>query len=110
MSTHIKAGTYLERVFAREALVAMVAREWLDCEMDPLMPFEVMISVETLRTLIALEWPIVCRWLLVLRMSHKVWHGSCVTTVEAGHHTRVHTNERKLTVRILYVREHRGWA
>ena len=53
--------------------------------MYPLMPFEVMVSVETLRTLIALEGSFIMRcWLrvpiqLLLQMR-------CVATVVARHH------------------------
>lgn len=104
-------GAYLERVFPRKALVAVVAREGLDSQVDPLVSLQVVVPVEALRTLIALEWSIVCAWLLVGRVAHEVRHCCCMATVEARHHARVYTtNKRKLTIRVLDVREDGCWA
>lgn len=52
----LPAFAYLQCVFPREALVTVVAWERLDGEMDSLMPFQVVVPVEALRTLVALEW------------------------------------------------------
>jgi hypothetical protein len=61
--------TNLEGVLAREALVAVIARERFHSQMDPFMSLQVMISVEALWTLIAFERSIVCGLLLMRRMS-----------------------------------------
>ena len=85
--------SYLQGVFSREALVTMGARKRLDCQVDSLVSFQVVVSIEALGTLIALEWPIVRSCLLVRVVSlHEVRHLGRVSTVEAGHHSRVHTN------------------
>lgn len=83
----------LQGVFSREALITMGARKRLDCQVDSLVSFQVVVSIEALGTLIALEWPIVRSCLLVRVVSlHEVRHLGRVSTVEAGHHSRVHTN------------------
>lgn len=53
--------TNLESVFSRETLLAMPTRKRLDGKMYPFMSLEVMIPVETLWTLIALEGTFVMR-------------------------------------------------
>ncbi len=58
--------SYLERILPREALVAVPTRERLDRKVYPLMPLEIVVAVEALRALIALERSIVW-WCLVLR-------------------------------------------
>ena len=47
--------TYLQSVLPAEALFAVAAWERLDSKVDPLVPLQVVVSVETLRALIALE-------------------------------------------------------
>jgi hypothetical protein len=75
--------------------------------MYPLMSLQVVISVEALRTLVALERAVVGGRLLVLRVSvHEVWHGCSVSAVEAWHHGGVAADERELAVRVLHVREY----
>lgn len=37
---------YLESIFSGEALIAVVAREWLDSQVDPLVSLQIMIAVE----------------------------------------------------------------
>ena len=54
-------STNLERVLTGEALVAVATWERLDGEMNALMPLQVVISVETLRALIASEGSVVLR-------------------------------------------------
>lgn len=49
----------LQCILARETLVAMRAREWLHRQVNPLMPFQVMVPVEALRALVTFKWPIV---------------------------------------------------
>ena len=53
--------TYLESILPRKALIAVRAREGLHSQMNALVAFEIVIAVETLRTLVAFEWP-VGRW------------------------------------------------
>ena len=85
--------SYLQGVFSREALITMGAGKRLDCQVDSLVSFQVVVSIEALRTLIALEWPVVRSCLLVRVVSlHEVRHLGRVSTVEARHHSRVHTN------------------
>jgi len=62
-------STYLECVFSREALVTMCAGEGLNCQMNSLMTLEIMIPVEALWALVALERSVVRSLLLVLRMA-----------------------------------------
>lgn len=71
----------------------MGARERLDCQVDSLVPFQVVVPIEALGALIALEWPVVRSCLLVRVVSlHEVRHLGRVSAVEARHHSRVHTN------------------
>lgn len=84
--------TYLKSVLPRKALVAMVARKRLDGKMDSLVSLQIMVPVEALWALVTLEWTVVGGRLLML-MSHEVWHGCSVSTVEARHHGRMSTNE-----------------
>lgn len=56
--------THLECIFAREALVTVIAREGLDGQMNPLVALQIMVAIEALRTLITLEWSIVSWGLL----------------------------------------------
>lgn len=81
----------------------MVAREGLDRQVYPLVTFKIVITVKALWALVALERPIVGGGLLMLCMSHEVWHGCSMAAVEARHHTRMHTHKRKLAIRVLYV-------
>lgn len=60
----------------------MVAREGLDCQVDPLVALEIVITVEALWTLVALEGPVVGGGLLMLWVAHEVRHGCSVATVE----------------------------
>ena len=81
---HKREKAYLESIFPREALLAVPAREGFHRKMYPLMPFEIMIAVETLGTLIALKRSLGVRcWLriavqLLLQMC-------CVTAIVAWH-------------------------
>jgi hypothetical protein len=73
----------LEGIFAREALVAVVARKGLDCKMNSLVSLQIMVPVETLWALVALKRSVVRGWLLMLGVTHEVWHRSSVPAVEA---------------------------
>lgn len=77
---------YLESVFSRKALLAVAAWERLYGEMDPLVAFQVVVSVEALRALVAFEWTVVLRCLRLVVVH--VLQGA-VATVEwwdhAGH-------------------------
>lgn len=57
LSTALYEDMSLQRILAREALVAMGAWERLHGEMDPLMALQIVIPVEALRTLVAFERP-----------------------------------------------------
>jgi hypothetical protein len=98
----------LERVFPRETLVAVGAREGLHGEMDSLMPLQVMVPVEALRALVALERTVVCSRLL-LGMSQERAHAGSMAAIEPVHHTVRHTaNERKLAIRVRDIRVYGG--
>lgn len=70
----------------------MIAREWLDCQMYPLVSLQVVVAVEALRALVTLERSVICSRLLVRRVAKEVRHGRSVAAVEAWHHARVHAN------------------
>lgn len=77
--------SYLQSVLAGKAFVAVHARVWLDSQMDALMTLQVVVSVEALWALIALEWAIIVGRRVGL-MRVVVVHGlhiCCVTTIEA---------------------------
>jgi hypothetical protein len=65
----------------------MCAWEWLDRQMYPLMSLQIVVTVEALWTLVALERAVIGRWLLVLVWSEEMRHSSCVSTVESLHHS-----------------------
>jgi len=100
----------LERVFARETLVAMIAGKGLDSQVDSLVPLEIVVAVETLWALVAFEGSVVGGWLLVLSLAHEVRHGSSMAAVEARHDTSMHTYKRESTVWVLHVGEDRRRA
>lgn len=79
---NVGGNAHLQRILPREALLAVPARERLHRQMDPLMSLQIMIPVEALRTLIALERPIV----LLLRLAGvaHVHVGSHVTALTVG--------------------------
>lgn len=105
-STTLDEYVSLERVLSREALVAVVAGERLDSKMDPLMPLQVVVPVETLRALIALERSVVSSRLLMLRVAHEMRHGCRVPAVETWHHRGVASDKCESTVRVLDVGEY----
>lgn len=101
------ARTNLQRVLARETLIAVPARERLDRQMDPLMPLEVMVAVEALRTLIAAERAVVLRARLRRVVSVQLLHVRGVPAVEAsGHHAVVHADHLEVAVGVVDVGEH----
>lgn len=110
LSTTLNKDVPLQRIFARETLVAVTARERLDRQVDPLMTLQVMVPVEALRALIALERAIV-RWCLVssrMCLAVDVAHTRRVPAVrESGHHAAVvhATDQRELAVRVVDVRK-----
>lgn len=55
------ASTNLQSIFPRETLLAVIAREGLDGQVDPLMTLQVVIPIEALRTLITFEGAVVGR-------------------------------------------------
>lgn len=88
----------------------MIAGERLDGQMYPLMPLQVVVAVEALWALVALERSVICGWLLVGWVTEEMRHCRSVTAVEARHHSRMHAYQCKLTVRILDVGEDRRRA
>lgn len=78
--------TNFESVLSREALVTMATRKGLHSQMNALVPLEIVVTVETLRALIALEWPVVLwrllRWVLGVHLLHR----GGVAAVECRHH------------------------
>jgi hypothetical protein len=78
--------------------------------MDPLMPLQIVVSVETLWTLIALERPIIGSRLLMLWVAHEMRHCCCVTAVETGHHRWVSSDKGESATGVLNVGEDRGLA
>ena len=100
-------SAYLERIFSRKALVAVVAGERFDCQVYPLVSLQVVVSIEGLWALIAFKGSVVCSWLLMGWVAHEVRHGCGMSAVEARHHPGVHANESELAVRVLNVREDR---
>lgn len=110
LAARIGGASYLQRIFARETLVAVTARERLDRQVDPLMTLQVVVPVEALRALIALERAIV-RWCLVgsrMCLAVDVAHTRRVPAIrESGHHAAVvhATDQRELAVRVVNVRK-----
>lgn len=101
--------TYLERVLAREALVAMAAWERLDSKMYPLVPLQVVISVEALRTLVAPKRSVILWARLLCVVSIHLLHLRGVATVEAWTHTVVHAiHHLHVAARVVDVGEHRS--
>ena len=84
----------------------MSAREGLDSQVDALMAFEIVISVETLRTLIATEGTIGLRILMWHLVAVHLLHGGVSTVVVHRHAVRHAIHERKLAVGIADVGKH----
>lgn len=85
----------------------MCAREWLDSEMNTLMTLQIVIPVEALWALIALERPICSRLLLmigVVAMAEEMRNICGVSAVEGLHHLGHSTDQSHLAVRISDVR------
>lgn len=80
---------------------------WFHGKMDPLVPLEVVVAVEALDALIALEGPIIWRLLLLRVVVHAtidLLNAGCVTAVETSHHAAVQaTYKGELTAGVLYV-------
>jgi Zn-dependent protease len=50
-----------------------------------------MVSIETLRALIALEWAVILRWLLGVRVTAiHLLHACSMPTIESWHHAILH--------------------
>lgn len=72
------------------------------------MPLQVVIAVEALRALVALERPVVLRVGLRLGMAVELLHVRCVSAVECWDHlTRHASNECHLVVRVADVGQNR---
>ena len=84
----------------------MSAREGLDSQVNALMAFEIVVSVETLRTLIATEGTVGLRILLWHVVAVHLLHGSVSTVVVHWHTVRHAVHKRKLAVGIADVGKH----
>lgn len=106
------SGTYLQRVFSGETLVAVATRERLDGKMDPLMPLQVVVSIEALWALVAAEWPIILLDLGLRVTVHLLLH-LCrrVTAVKAAgdHAVRHAANHLQLAARVVDVGQYGSW-
>lgn len=113
ISTYKMGPNYLQRVFTRKALVAVTAWERLHGQVNPLVALQIVIAIETLWALIALEWTVVRRCLVGSRMCLAVYvtHACRVSTVgEPRHHTTVlhPADQGKLAVRVVDIGKHRS--
>ena len=79
--------------------------------MNALVSLQIVVTVEALRTLIALERPIVLRvWLSLRVVAVHVLHVRCVSTVVCWHHRGRHTAyQSELAVRVSNVGQYRTW-
>ena len=84
----------------------MSAREGLDSQVDALVAFEIVVSVETLRTLIATERTVGLRILLWHVVAVHLLHGSVSTVVVHWHTVRHAVHKRKLATGIADVGKH----
>lgn len=73
----------------------MAARKWLDSKMDSLVPFQVVIAVEALWALVALEWALIGRVGLWLGVSIHLLHLRSVTAIVAIHHIAMHAAHKR---------------
>ena len=87
----------------------MTAGEWLDCEMYSLVPLEIVVAVEALWALVALEWTVVgWAWLGMAVSIHL--HVSCSTTVVSSDHAVVHAAKKsEMIVGVVYVCQDGSW-
>jgi hypothetical protein len=99
-------AAYLECILSRETLVAMCTRERFYRKMYSLVTLEIVVPIEALGALVALEWPVVRSLLLVLGMAQEMWHLGGVSTVESGHHAWMYsTHQRQLPIGVVDIRE-----
>ena len=82
----------------------MIAGKGFDSQVNSLMPFQIVISIEALRTLVTFEGPIIRNLLLVLLIIVHVLSICSISAVELRHHPMLHiTNYWHLTSRTVYV-------
>lgn len=89
----------------------MSARERFDRKVNTLVPLQIMIAIEALRTLVTLERSIVVRLRLGrMRRAVHVLEVCCMAAVESSRHHAVWqaAEEHRLTVRIVDVGQHRA--
>ena len=100
---------YLESILSGEALVAVSTRERFHCKMYPLVPFEIVVPVETLRALVAPEWTVVLQiGLLLCVVAIKLMHLCGMAAVERRHDTLRHaTIEHR--ERCIHTGKNRAW-
>ena len=108
-------GTHLESILPTETLVAVVTRKWLYSQMYPLMPLEVVVSVERLRALVALEGPLIHGLILLTMPVHMRQRVMRVVTMMItmryahGRHSRDSAHQLHLTSGISHVAHHCAW-
>lgn len=84
----------------------MSAREGLDSQVDALVAFEIMISVETLGTLIATEGAVGLRILLWHVVAVHLLHSGVPTVVVHWHTVRHAVHKRKLAIGVADIGKH----
>lgn len=111
-ATALDQNVPFERILARKALITVTARERLYREVDSLVPLQVVIPVEALGTLVALEGPIMVRRLLwgacpVLTV-HGLRVGSVATVKAYWKHIRLYVaHHRHLCSGTVHIRHNR---
>ena len=102
---------YLERVLSREALLAVVTPKRLDGQVDALVALQVVIAVESLRALVALEGPLRLRRgparMVDVQVVRVVRRQARVVVVVAGQ-TRHAAHHGQRRARMVHVAQHRA--
>lgn len=114
---------YLESIFPRKALLTVPARKGLHRKMYPFMPFQVMVPVETLGTLITFEGSLIMRCRLRISI-YLLLQMCCMAAIVASHHSTrktmtLHADQTHWIIWVMDVRHdrsthvcrgtHRGW-
>jgi len=68
---------YLQGILSRETLVTTGTRERLHSQMNPLVTLQIVVPIETLRTLITLEWSfLIIDYQSTTTRSHHTWRSA----------------------------------
>jgi len=81
----------LQSVLSAEALLAIAAWERLDGKVDPLVSLQIVVSVETLGTLVALEGSV---WLMGLVMCAQMGHHPRMPVQDSAHYLAAYARKR----------------